>query len=150
MKTITAWFLTLIFFPRLLVPAEGSVFEKLFLGNSICHCNHNSSRETHPSKEDDFFRTKTEASKSSSSEKQDRPNCHSDPETSVHECACKKENSDRIFSQIRVFSYYVIVPSIYIVPILGSAFEMKDLSSGELSKAHNQKLKRPPKHISFA
>ncbi|EIE02103.1 LIC_11090 family protein [Leptospira licerasiae] len=148
MKTITAWILTLIFFPRLLVPAEGSVFEKLFLGNSICHCNHNSSRETHPSEEDEFFRTKTEISKSSGSEKQDRPNCHSAPGSSIHKCACKKENGDRILSQIRIFSYYVIVPHIYIIPAPGSTFEIKDLYSGELSKAHAQKLKRPPKYFS--
>ncbi|TGK44467.1 LIC_11090 family protein [Leptospira andrefontaineae] len=149
MKTITAYFLTLLFFPRLLVPAEGSVFEKLFLGNSICHCNHNSSRETHPNKEDDFFRSKIDPSKSSGSEKQDRPNCHSDPESTVHECGCKKENSDRIFSQIRIFSYYITVPHIYIIPSLGSTFKMKDVYSEELSKAHNRKLKRPPKHISL-
>ncbi|WP_108928534.1 LIC_11090 family protein [Leptospira johnsonii] len=148
MKTFTAWFLTLIFFPRLLVPAEGSVFEKLFLGNSICLCNHNSNRETHPNKEDNFFSSKTELPKSSGSEKQDRPNCHSAPESFVHGCSCKKENGDRIFAQIRVFSYYVIVPNIHIIPVPGSIFEMKDLYSEELSKAHNQKLKRPPKSLS--
>ena len=150
MKTITTWFLTLIFFPRLLVPAEGSVFEKLFLGNLICQCNHNSNRETHPNQEDDFFRTMTGPVKSTNSEKQDRPNCHSDPGSTVHECGCKKENSDRIFSQIRVFSYYVITPRIYIIPILGSTFVIKELNSAELSKDHNRKLKRPPKHLSLA
>ncbi|EMK00909.1 hypothetical protein AB3N61_12645 [Leptospira sp. WS58.C1] len=150
MKTITAWFLTLIFFPRLLVPAEGSVFEKLFLGNSICLCNHNSNKETHPNREDDFFRTKTDLAKSSGSEKQDRPNCHSSSETVVHECACKKENGNRIFSQIRIFSYYVITPRIYIVPTPGNTFKIKDLYSGELSEAHTQKIKRPPKLLSIA
>ncbi|TGN03381.1 LIC_11090 family protein [Leptospira dzoumogneensis] len=150
MKTITAYSLILIFFPRLLVPAEGSIFEKLFLGNLICHCNHNSDKETHTSKEDDFFRTKIDLTKSSDPEKQDRINCHSDPKSTVHECRCKKENSDRIYSQIRVFSYYVIIPRIYIIPVLGPSFEMKDLYSAELSKAHNRKFKRPPKHLSLA
>ncbi|TGM12063.1 hypothetical protein EHQ81_01400 [Leptospira selangorensis] len=150
MKTIITWFLTLIFFPRLLVPAEGSVFEKLFLGNLICQCNHNSNRETHPNQEDDFFRTKTELAKSTNSEKQDRPNCHSNPESTVHECGCKKENSDRIYSQIRVFSYYVIVSRIYIIPVLGSTFGMEELYFAKLSKAHNRKFKRPPKYLSLA
>ncbi|PKA15845.1 LIC_11090 family protein [Leptospira haakeii] len=148
MKTIIIWFLILIFFPRLLVPAEGSLFEKLFLGNLICQCNHNSNRETHPNKEDDFFRTKTGLVKSTDSEKQNRPNCHSNSESTAHECGCKKENSDRIFSQIRIFSYYVIAPRIYIIPVLGSTFGMKELYSIELSQAHNRKFERPPKHIS--
>ncbi|TGL35238.1 hypothetical protein EHQ52_12230 [Leptospira koniambonensis] len=150
MKTITTWFLTLIFFPRLLVPAEGIVFEKLFLGNSICHCNHNSNRETHPSKEDNFFSTKTELVKSTHYGKQERPNCHSNPEITTHECGCKKENSDRLFSQIRIFSYYLIAPYINIIPTLESTCKMKDVYFGELSKAYNRKLKRPPKHLSLA
>ncbi|MEI1279758.1 hypothetical protein V6Z05_15615 [Leptospira venezuelensis] len=150
MKTITAWLLTLIFFPRLLVPAEGIVFEKLFLGNSICHCNHNSNRETHPSREDDFFSAKTELAKSSNSQKQDRPNCHSKSEITTHECGCKKESSDRIFSQIRIFSYYIITAHINIVPALQSTFKVKEVYSGALSKDHTRKLKRPPKNLSLA
>lgn len=132
--------------PGLLVPNEGFIWEKLFSKSRICNCNHNSKRDIHASAEDDFFRN-IRLVNTSFTEKTNRPNCHSHPESPVHECACKKEKSDPFFSQIRLISHYVIASKISLSPVIEYSFPMKGIDFAKLTLAHGKRLKRPPKSI---
>lgn len=148
MKTISIWLLICCLLPRIFVPAEGIIFEKLFSKSAICYCNHNSNQEIHANKEDGFFKKKTALSEISISEKNNLPNCHSNIKKIAHECDCKKEKSDRVLTQIRVFSYFLISSRFFLLPIIEFSYLINNRDWDRLSRAYSKKLKRPPKLLS--